>query len=261
MSNTKTIFILILIGVMIISVSYSSPAFACSCTEPPPPAEAFEKADAVFSGKVVEIKKEISNQMSSAQRIPVKFDVQKVWKGPAEKTITISTALSSASCGYEFEYGKTYLVYAYGDESLQTSLCTRTKLFADAYEDLLALGAGNSIQTETGNTQPESNVVSVPRWIKIDAGRWAGNQIEDKHFVQGIQYLIQKEIIKMPETKSSDSKSPQIPAWIKNNARWWSDDQISDSEFVSAIQYLINQGIMKVGTLPTSKDTCTGYYC
>lgn len=261
MSNTKAIFIFMLIGMMIIPISYT-PAFACSCTEPPPPAEAFEDADVVFSGKAVEIKKETSNQVSSASPMPVKFDVQRVWKGTAEKTITISTALSSASCGYEFEYGKTYLVYAYGDESLQTGLCTRTQLFADAYEDLRALGAGKTIQTETGNTPPESNAISVPSWVKKNAGWWAGGQIEDKEFVQGIQYLIQKGVMKIPETKSSDSKSPQqIPTWIKNNARWWSDGQISDSEFVSAIQYLINQGIMKVGTLPTSKDTCTGYYC
>ncbi|MGI0082397.1 MAG: hypothetical protein ACREAG_03720 [Nitrosopumilaceae archaeon] len=77
-------------------------------------------------GKVVEIKKDLSNVVSSAQHIPVKFDVQRVWKGPIEKTIIVSTAISSASCGYEFQEGETYLVYAYGKESLQTGLCTRT---------------------------------------------------------------------------------------------------------------------------------------
>ncbi|HSD04325.1 MAG TPA: hypothetical protein VLB45_01050 [Nitrosopumilaceae archaeon] len=123
---------------------------------------------------------------------------------------------------------------------------------------------GSAIQAEAGNsTQSESNTISIPSWIKKNAGWWAGGQIEDKEFVQGIQYLIQKGIMKIPETKASESKSSQqIPAWIKNNAGWWADGKISDSDFVLGIQYLISKGIMRVGSLPTTpKDTCTGYYC
>ncbi|MGI0090021.1 MAG: hypothetical protein ACREAF_06730, partial [Nitrosopumilaceae archaeon] len=138
----KTIFLAI-VGITLLSITgLNQSAHACSCVAPAPPKESLEKSDAVFLGRVVEIKKDLSNIVSSAQLIPVKFEVQRVWKGPAEKTITVSTALSSASCGYEFQEGETYLVYAYGKESLQTGLCTRTQLFVDVYEDLRALGAG-----------------------------------------------------------------------------------------------------------------------
>jgi len=104
---------------------------------------------------------------------------------------------------------------------------------------------------------------TVPAWVKKNAKWWHEGSVDDKDFVQGIQYLIQKGIMKIPETKSSDSKSSQkIPPWVKNNAGWWADGKISDVDFVSGIQYLISHGIMKIGPPPTpSKEKCTGYYC
>ena len=105
--------------------------------------------------------------------------------------------------------------------------------------------------------------VLLPSWIKNNAKWWAEGNVGDKDFVQGIQYLIQKGIMKIPETKSSDSQSDQkIPTWVISNAGWWADGKISDGDFVSGIQYLISNGIMKVGHPPTTtKDKCTGYYC
>ena len=112
--------------------------------------------------------------------------------------------------------------------------------------------AQNSTQTNT----------TLPNWIKKNAKWWSEGLLEDKDFVQGIQYLIQKGIMKIPETKSSDSQSEEkIPQWIKSNAGWWADSKISDGDFVSGIQYLINKGIMKVSPPPTpSKKQPGGYY-
>ncbi|MEX0657474.1 MAG: hypothetical protein WD154_08030 [Nitrosopumilaceae archaeon] len=86
----------------------------------------------------------------------------------------------------------------------------------------------------------------IPNWIKNNAKWWADKQIGDADFVQGIQYLITQEIIKIPETKAGSGTSQEIPAWIRNNAKWWADGQISDDDFISGIQYLISSGIMKV---------------
>lgn len=115
----------------------------------------------------------------------------------------------------------------------------------------------------TVSSQAYGQNYTVPTWVKKNAKWWHDGSVGDKDFVQGIQYLIQKGIMKIPETKSSDSKSSQqIPSWVKNNAGWWADSKISDGDFVSGIQYLISHGIMKVGPPPTSsKDKCTGYYC
>ena len=112
--------------------------------------------------------------------------------------------------------------------------------------------AQNSTQTNT----------TLPNWIKKNAKWWSEGSLEDKDFVQGIQYLIQKGIMKIPQTKSSGSQSGEkIPKWIKSNAGWWADGKISDSDFVSGIQYLISKGIMNVSPPPTaSKKQPSGYY-
>jgi len=90
--------------------------------------------------------------------------------------------------------------------------------------------------------------ISIPNWIRNNAGWWATNEIDDSSFLQGIQYLIKERIMIIPSTeKSSNTESEQVvPAWVKNNAGWWADGQIDDNSFVSGIQYLIKIGAIKV---------------
>lgn len=100
--------------------------------------------------------------------------------------------------------------------------------------------------TSTTSTQP----TVIPAWIKNNAKWWSQGQIGDDQFVQGIQYLIQQGIMKIPAQSSSSTASgtQQIPAWIKNNAGWWASGQISDDQFVQGIQYLITNGIIKINS-------------
>ena len=87
----------------------------------------------------------------------------------------------------------------------------------------------------------------IPSWIKNSAGWWSEDKINEDDFVKGIEFLIQNEIIKIPQTKISETqKSNDIPSWIKNSAGWWAADQISDYDFVNGIQYLISQQIISV---------------
>ena len=89
--------------------------------------------------------------------------------------------------------------------------------------------------------------VSIPAWIKNNAGWWAEGQIPDSAFLQGIQFLIKEGIMVIPATETSGSSgSQEVPAWIKNNAEWWAKGQIDDNAFVSGIQYLVKVGIIKV---------------
>ncbi|MGI0019807.1 MAG: hypothetical protein ACREAY_05005 [Nitrososphaera sp.] len=109
--------------------------FACSCNGPIPQSEAFDESAAVFAGKVVSI--ESSNYSKT-----VHFDAERPWKGVTESAITITTGAGGGDCGYGFEEGREYLVYAYGSESLGTGICGRTQPIMDAYVDLAALGPG-----------------------------------------------------------------------------------------------------------------------
>ena len=92
----------------------------------------------------------------------------------------------------------------------------------------------------------QNNEISIPEWIRNNAGWWADGQIDDGTFIQGIEYLIKNEIILIPKTQQESSDAQEIPAWIKNNAAWWAEGQIDDETFVQGLQYLIQKGILQI---------------
>lgn len=79
----------------------------------------------------------------------------------------------------------------------------------------------------------------IPKWIKNNAGWWSQGKMSDSDFVNGLQYVIEHKIIKIPETHTAENKLREIPKWVKNDAQLWTEGKISDNEFVVAITYLI----------------------
>ena len=93
----------------------------------------------------------------------------------------------------------------------------------------------------------QSDTSTIPFWIKNNAGWWADDTIDDDTFIQGIQFLINSEIITIPQTtQETISDSPGIPSWIKTSAGWWAGDTIDDDTFIQSIQYLIKEGIIVI---------------
>ena len=88
--------------------------------------------------------------------------------------------------------------------------------------------------------------LQIPSWIKNNAKWWAQGSLTDDDFTKGIQYMIQKGIMKVPQSPSDSSLSQQIPSWVKTNAGWWASGQISDGDFVKGIQYLASSGVIHV---------------
>ena len=90
--------------------------------------------------------------------------------------------------------------------------------------------------------------ISVPDWVKNNAGWWAERLISDDDFASGIQYMIKEGIIQVPTTSGGTEQADgvDIPDWVRNNAGWWSADLISVEDFVAALQYLIGAGIISV---------------
>jgi len=86
----------------------------------------------------------------------------------------------------------------------------------------------------------------MPQWIKNTAGWWSDGQIADSDFIQGMEFLINQEIIQVPVTNSSPTTSDTVPEWVKNNAGWWAAGLISDNEFVNGIEFMIGNGIMTI---------------
>ena len=106
---------------------------------------------------------------------------------------------------------------------------------------------GPSLPKTTPSTPEVQLPTAIPSWIKNNAGWWADGSIDDDSFVQGIQFLIKEDVLKIPPTtQGSSSGSNEIPSWIKNNAGWWADGSIDDDSFVQGIQFLIKEGIMRI---------------
>jgi len=99
-------------------------------------------------------------------------------------------------------------------------------------------------------TTPKQEIItqeiSIPDWVKNNAGWWAEGQIDDSSFASGIEYMIKEGIIQVPITEQQEGAESVIPDWVKNNAGWWSEGLISDEDFAGGLQYLIANGIISV---------------
>ena len=113
--------------------------------------------------------------------------------------------------------------------------------------DILS-GSNGSGSLETLTPTPTETEISIPTWIKNNAGWWAEGLIPDSAFVSGLQWLISNDIMNIPPTEQGEGSDNVIPAWIKNNAGWWSNGEIPDSAFVSGLQWLISNGIMNISS-------------
>jgi hypothetical protein len=114
--------------------------FACSCIMPGPPCQSAWNADAVFSGTVVSIQ-QIDNNSDGRpwESRLVTFNVQRGFINGPVGTVDIVTGMGGGDCGYQFKPGVQYLVYASKSPTsgrLSASICSRTKPFAEATEDL-----------------------------------------------------------------------------------------------------------------------------
>jgi len=92
----------------------------------------------------------------------------------------------------------------------------------------------------------ESPDVLIPSWVRDLAAFWCDDEIGDSGFIEAIQYLIDNDVIVVPDTQAGSGGAQVIPSWIKNNACWWSQGLISDSDFAQGIQWLIQEGIIQV---------------
>lgn len=127
-------------------------ASACSCAAPAgaSPQEIVRQelsgSDAVFAGEVVDIDRPLSIT-SSVDPMTVTFRVSESWKGAGRETVSVKTAVSDTSCGYPFDEGEGYVVFAsegttYGEGELEVALCGSTRPLPEARAELAALGPG-----------------------------------------------------------------------------------------------------------------------
>ena len=135
-----------------------APAFGCTCVPPPPgikTAQALaqwtaDRSEAIFEGSVerIELKwplleAKVGGLISAdvEQDVPVMqvlFEVSRSYRGTQPKSILITTGLGGGDCGFHFEVGEHYLVYATSDESgqLSTGICSGTARLGESRANL-----------------------------------------------------------------------------------------------------------------------------
>ena len=121
-------------------------AQACSCELPQANSTlkrqvrtAYKSSLAVFVGRVIDVV-----SLSETHSVIVKMRVDRSWKGNLQNEVTLATGQGGGDCGYKFEVGQSYLVYAYGPDvtRLSTNICQRTAALTDAAADIKLLGNG-----------------------------------------------------------------------------------------------------------------------
>jgi|GEM_PF-3559967 len=110
------------IGLLIIAIGFQLSTLACRCKQLSP-SEALSLSQTAFTGKVLKVVMDKEKENYS-----VTFKVLKTFKGELSEEVVITTKVSSAACGYNFEKGTSYLVFA-ADNS--TNSCSGTMTLAD----------------------------------------------------------------------------------------------------------------------------------
>ena len=134
----KSILLLLLLGSFHAGARDTSAQCACATEyRDITPHKEFNLADAVFIGKVIEIKKTARDKDTGGYVETVKFEVTKAWRRDLETFVVITNKIRGCING--FEENEEWLVYAYESKggTLGTyCCCSRTRPLAKASEDL-----------------------------------------------------------------------------------------------------------------------------
>jgi hypothetical protein len=124
----------------------SSKAFACDCTAIQSVSlagkvnKAWNESAAIFTGIVEGIVRDEKNR-----QVTVKFKLIKSWKGELSPEFTVVTGWGDGDCGFGFDEGETYLVYATksglynANGQFVTNICSRTAAAKTAQKDIALL--------------------------------------------------------------------------------------------------------------------------
>jgi hypothetical protein len=141
------VFVLLSTFVLLNLLQMAAPATvdACSCYKTPRPIEEeigneLRKADAVFSGRVIGVRDRKSRNQQGEELLigkAVLFEVENTWKGVNRSQVIVNTGFGGGDCGYPFDLGASYLVYAIrstSNNNLDTGTCGRILLVTDTSE-------------------------------------------------------------------------------------------------------------------------------
>lgn len=87
---------------------------------------------------------------------------------------------------------------------------------------------------------------TVPVWVKQNADWWATQQISSSEFLEGIDFLFEKQILSVPTREVVSESQWKIPQWVQLPASWWYEEKITDEQFLNIIENLVQREIIVV---------------
>lgn len=161
-SATATLLGIALLAGALWYIGSADTTHACSCVQPGSPTEELAESAAVFAGRVVSISHSFDPNappFAPGDRTTIEFEVSTVWKGSVNETMYVTTPPTGGSCGFAFEKGDEYIVYASHSSldaaAYSTSICSRTAPLDQAQVDLDALGFGTPPRAGIGGPWPQ----------------------------------------------------------------------------------------------------------
>jgi len=133
--RTTVFFFVTIAGCVLLNVD---PAEACSCAPPPSPCAIAQQSDSiVFVGRPTAA---TSVNDRGEETVRFTFAVDERIVGDPTSVIEIQTPRDEGLCGFPFQLGTSYLVYAGKSQGeFVTSLCTRTAPVSAARDELIVL--------------------------------------------------------------------------------------------------------------------------
>jgi hypothetical protein len=132
--------VLIILAALVLITAAAARASACSCAGETAPCQAYWEASAVFVGTVINGRSvTVKDAGFEHEMRAVRLFVDEPMRGVEGGEIEVLTGLGGGDCGFGFRQSQQYIVYAYRDEDdkkLYTSICSRTRLLAEAAKDL-----------------------------------------------------------------------------------------------------------------------------
>jgi hypothetical protein len=128
-----------------------------------------DRSDTIFEGTVerVELKGSLIEakvgSLTSADMdedypfLQVTFDVLRSYRGVEQKNAVVTTGLGGGDCGFDFEVGKQYLIYANEDAGhLSTGICSGTALLEESRSNLAYLRGEQPFANAARDRRPVS---------------------------------------------------------------------------------------------------------
>ena len=165
-----------------------------------------------------------------------KFSVEQSYSGVSGTQVEVFTGQGFGDCGHPFRTGVRYLVYAYRNEDkLTTSICTRTRVFESAGEDVAFLGtlssraSGVTINGEVRTSSAEGKFVMSDASITIESDtqrREVRPNAEGEFRVSGLSPGKIKVSLKLPEKFAASNSEQELTVSDRGcaNVDWFVTD-------------------------------------